>query len=112
MGLGDRLVGLVLLLVGVAVFAYYSLWVLGAPFLPAASPLLAAFPPRELALVVPAALLVAVLTFAGALAGWVMYAEGAKRAAARARAAREAAAAPAAPAGAPAGRTTKGGKGR
>ena len=65
-GLGDRAVGLLLLLLGVAVFLYYTAWVFGAPFLPARSPLLAAFPPRELALLVPAALLAAVLTFAGA----------------------------------------------
>jgi len=79
MGVSDKAAGAVMLLVACVVFVYYTVWAIFLPFLPPTHPLHQQFPPRELAVWGPAALLVAGLTAIGLFIGVVMYREGKKR---------------------------------
>ena len=72
MVLQDRIFGGALLVFALALFAYYTLWVIVTPFVAADHPVQALFPDRALALLIPAYLFVLVLTVAGTFIGFVM----------------------------------------
>lgn len=57
----DQLVGVVLLVIAVVVFAYYTTWTMVLPFMPQGHALYAFFPPRQFAILIPIALLVSAL---------------------------------------------------
>jgi len=79
MGVSDKLVGGVFLLVASVVFIYYTTWAIFLPFLPPSHPLHDHFPPREWAVWGPALLLVVGVSAIGLFVGLVMYKEGKKK---------------------------------
>ncbi|GAA5902375.1 hypothetical protein JCM8208_007272 [Rhodotorula glutinis] len=83
----DRTLGGAGLVVLISSFAYYTLWTLLTPFLPASSPLCHLFPlSREWAIRLPALILLCGLSFVGVLTGCVLIeTAGRKREEARSR---------------------------
>ncbi|BFZ56920.1 Dolichol phosphate-mannose biosynthesis regulatory protein [Savitreella phatthalungensis] len=53
----DKFIGLLMLLIATAVFAYYTAWVLVMPFVDQGHPLHELFPPREWAIRIPVVLI-------------------------------------------------------
>ena len=72
MGAPDKLLGGLLMTASVAIFAYYTLWVLVTPFIDRTYFLQAYFPDRAFAIMIPVVLLVLVLTATGAFLALVM----------------------------------------
>lgn len=68
----DKLVGLAMLLVATAVFAYYSAWTFIVPFIDESSCAAKVFPPREWIVRIPAALLLAGVALIGTFIGSVL----------------------------------------
>lgn len=75
----DTLVGLGMLLVATAVFVYYTFWTFAVPFIDDSSSLLAAFPPREWIIRIPAILLLAGTAVIGTFIGSVFLKQEQKR---------------------------------
>lgn len=72
MALGDKLVGLALMGVSLAVFVYYSLWVVVTPFLEPSHWLQALFLDRFYAVAIPAGLILALVVFVFAFVSSVL----------------------------------------
>ena len=66
----DRALGLTLLLFSAALLVYYTLWLIISPLIDEGhSSIHSLFPPREIGIVIPTLLQVAVVTFATAFIG-------------------------------------------
>ncbi|GLD95485.1 hypothetical protein PINS_up004162 [Pythium insidiosum] len=72
MGLSDKLVGSVLLLISVVVYVYYTAWVIVTPFVDQHHPFQRFFLPYQYAIAIPAILLVLLFTGAASFIGMVM----------------------------------------
>jgi len=75
----DQATGAVLLVIALVTFLYYTVWTLVLPFLPSSNPLQSYFPPRELAVFMPVALMVLGLSAIGAFYALTMRAAAAKK---------------------------------
>lgn len=75
----DKIVGLVLMSAAIIIFAYYSTWTLVTPFVDAEHPIQALFPDRQLALLLPAVLLVLGITGVATFVGVVLSKAKAKK---------------------------------
>ena len=74
----DRAIGFVLLAFSIALYVYYSLWVLVTPFVEDGHFLLQLFPDKHWAIIIPSVTLIVGLSVIGALIGLLMIKGGAK----------------------------------
>jgi dolichyl-phosphate mannosyltransferase polypeptide 2 regulatory subunit len=77
--LADRTIGFVFLTISVAVFSYYSVWVLVTPFVEEAHPIHKYFLPREYAITIPLGLLLVGLFVIATFLSLVMIRSGKKK---------------------------------
>eukprot|EP01036_Dinobryon_divergens_P022100 gene22101-30335_t len=78
MTLNDKFLGFLLLLASVAIFLYYTVWVLVLTFLEVGNPVNRYFLPKEYAIAIPSVLLAAGLFVVGIFIGTVLIKEGQK----------------------------------
>lgn len=68
----DRMFGLLLMVVAIAVFSYYTVWTLVLPILPANTFIASLFPDRYWAVAIPVILLVILLSVVGLLTSIIL----------------------------------------